>query len=104
MSKKKSYMNNNNLLKEGFIDDIIDQFFPKIKKGFEKRYLDKPRIKKKLAKYDKQLRDIDKKSKKVTKDFEKAFQKETGKKPQRFESSGHDNLDGDFDLGGFDPR
>ena len=31
-------------------------------------------------------------------------QKETGKKPQRFESSGHDNLDGDFDLGGFDPR
>ena len=31
-------------------------------------------------------------------------QKNTGKAPKRFESSGHDNLDGDFDLGGFDPR
>jgi hypothetical protein len=31
-------------------------------------------------------------------------QKNTGKAPKRFESSGNDNLDGDFDLGGFDPR
>ena len=80
MSKKTSYMDSKNVLKESFLDDLIDQFFPKLKKGSTERYLNKPKIKKKLAKYEKQLKDLDKKSKQTTKNFEKALGKELGKK------------------------
>ena len=96
MSKKKSYMDKDCVLKESFLDDLIDQFFPKFKKGAADRYLNKPRIKKKLAKYDRQLKDIDKKSKKVTSDFEKAFEKETGKKINLDKVSVSDILKGKF--------
>ena len=51
-----------------------------MQKMMQKRYMNKPSIKKKLAKYDKQLKDVAKRKKIVTKNFEKAFEKETGKK------------------------
>ena len=94
MSKKKSYMDKKNVLKESFIDDLLNTLFPRMQKMMHKRYMNKPKVKKKLAKYDKQLKDIAKRKKVVTKDFEKAFEKETGKQIKLGDLSIEDILKG----------
>ena len=40
----------------------------------------------------------------ATQQSELIDQRNTGRPPKNFESAGNDILDGDFDLGAFDPR
>jgi len=76
MLKKKSYMDNENIIKEGFFDTLVRTIIPNsIQDKVDanaKKYYDKE--KKKL---DKKLQDIEKESdkllKKATKDLEKTY-------------------------------
>ena len=66
MKKKKSYMNNKNILSEGLIKNILGIFkaLKKVKKlgltSAEKKLLKDPTIKKDLNKFNKTLADLDK--------------------------------------------
>ena len=68
MSKKKSYMNRNNLLSEGFFDKLFKKFNIKDKETQKK------------VKNDRTLSQAVKKLNKSTKEMEARLQKTTGKK------------------------
>ena len=76
MSKKKSYMDNENIIKEGFFDTLVRAIIPKsIQNKVDanaKKYYDKEK-----KKINKKLQDIEKESdkllKKATKNLEKTY-------------------------------
>ena len=80
MSKKKSYMNSKNIIKEGFFDDLIRAIIPKsIQKNISKSA--QQILKKELEKTNKELKDLEKKSKVLSAEIVKALEKQYGYKP-----------------------
>jgi len=75
MSAKKSYMSSNNILSEGFLDKLFKKIMPNAHKKTEEMYL-----KRKLEKHESELQKAINKSNMATRKFEKAFEKETGRK------------------------
>ncbi len=79
MSKKKSYMNSKNIIKEGFFDDLIRAIIPKsIQKNISKSA--QQILKKELEKTNKELKDLEKKSKEISDRVSKKLQKQYGYK------------------------
>ena len=79
MSKKKSYMDSKNIIKESFFDTLVRSIIPKsIQDKVDanaKKYYDK-----KIKKIDKEIADLEKKQKKLSKDISKSIEKQYGKK------------------------
>ena len=71
-------MNNKNILKESFIDNLLKTIFPTAHKKAEEKYLKKKS--KKLQKLEKDLVISQKKSEKIQDDFEKAWKDDYGTK------------------------
>ena len=64
MSKKKSYMNKENILSEGLFDKILRSIIPKsIQKSVSKKYIEKK--KKEISKIDKEISKHQKKIKQL---------------------------------------
>ena len=80
MSKKKSYMDNKNIIKESFFDTLVRSIIPKsIQDKVDanaKKYYDK-----KIKKIDKEIADLEKKSDKIYDEFMDLLDKKYGKKP-----------------------
>ena len=79
MSKKKSYMDRENLLSEGFIKDFLSVFVPYVAVS---TLLKNKRIKKlgkEINKHDQNISNIKKKSDKLLDDFMDELNKQTGK-------------------------
>ena len=76
MSKKKSYMNINNILSEGILDTILRAFIPKdIQDKTNKAYI---KIKEKeLQKIKKQKKESDERLENILDDLEKQLEKRT---------------------------
>lgn len=85
-------MNNENILKESFIDDLLKKVFPTAHKNAEEKYLKKKS--KKLQKLEKDLASSQKKVKKYQSDFEKAWEEDYGKKLNLDDYSIDDLLNG----------
>ena len=79
MSKKKSYMDSKNIIKESFFDTLVRSIIPKsIQDKVDanaKKYYDK-----KIKKIDKEIADLEKKQKKLSKDISKSIEKQYGRK------------------------
>ena len=79
MSKKKSYMDSKNIIKESFFDTLVRSIIPKsIQDKVDanaKKYYDK-----KIKKIDKEIADLEKKQKKISKDISKSIEKQYGRK------------------------
>ena len=80
MSKKKSYMDNKNIVKEGFFDTLVRTIIPKSIQdkvdANEKKY-----YKAKSKELDKKIADLEKKQAKLSIDIADYFNKTYGKKP-----------------------
>jgi hypothetical protein len=80
MSKKKSYMDNKNIVKEGFFDTLVRTIIPKSIQdkvdANEKKY-----YKAKSKELDKKIADLEKKSDKIYDEFMDLLDKRYGKKP-----------------------
>ena len=80
MSKKKSYMDNKNIIKESFFDTLVRSIIPKsIQDKVDanaKKYYDK-----KIKKIDKEIADLEKKSDKIHDEFMDILKKQYGAKP-----------------------
>jgi len=80
MSKKKSYMDNQNIIKESFFDTLVRAIVPKsIQDKVDanaKKHYDKKR-----KELDKKIADLEKKQAKLYNDIEDYFSKTYGKKP-----------------------
>ena len=82
MSKKKSYMNIDNILSEGIIDTLASIFlFPPNFEKYKKNKIEK--LEKKLEKIDKEMADLDKQFYQNQEDMFNSYEKETGKKIKR---------------------
>lgn len=77
MRKKKSYMNQTNILKEGFFDVLASVFAPNSTAAKRREY---NKLKKTIGKDKKKLAKLEKDYKKMTKDFNTKFEKEFGVK------------------------
>ena len=67
MQKKKSYMNTNSILSEGFFDKLLEPFIPKdMKDKIRKSYIDK---------LEKEKKESDEKLGQIVSDLEKAMKK-----------------------------
>ena len=73
-------MNTKNIIKEGFFDDLIRTIIPKsIQKNISKSA--QQILKKELEKTNKELKDLEKKSKVLSAEIVKALEKQYGYKP-----------------------
>lgn len=77
MSKKKSYMNQHNILKEGFFDVLASVFAPNSNASKKREY---NKLKKTLGKDKAKLAKLEKDYKKMVNDFDAKFEKEFGVK------------------------
>ena len=82
MSKKKSYMDNKNIVKEGFFDTLVRAIIPKSIQdkvdANEKKYYEKE-----SKRLDKKIEDLEKKQSKIYDEFMVLLDKQYGKKPNR---------------------
>ena len=80
MSKKKSYMDNKNIVKEGFFDSLVRAIIPKsIQQKVDvntKKYYEKE-----SKRLDKKIEDLEKKQAKIYDEFMVLLDKRYGKKP-----------------------
>jgi len=80
--KKKSYMNTQNIIQEGFFDDLLRAIIPQ---SIQDR-IDKPakeKLKKQLEKSNKKIRDLEKQSKVLSDKIAKALEKQYGYKSDK---------------------
>jgi hypothetical protein len=77
MRKKKSYMNQHNILKEGFFDVLASVFAPNSNASKQREY---NKLKKSLGKDKAKLSKLEKDYKTMKQDFNKKFEKEFGVK------------------------
>jgi len=80
--KKKSYMNTQNIIKEGFFDDLLRAVIPQ---SIQDR-IDKPakeKLKKQLEKSNKKIQDLEKQSKVISDKIAKALEKQYGYKSDK---------------------
>jgi len=80
--KKKSYMNTQNIIKEGFFDDLLRAVIPQ---SIQDR-IDKPakeKLKKQLEKSNKKIQDLEKQSKVISDKIAKALEKQYGYKTNK---------------------
>jgi len=82
VSKKKSYMDNKNIVKEGFFDTLVRAIIPKSIQdkvdANEKKYYEKE-----SKRLDKKIEDLEKKQSKIYDEFMVLLDKQYGKKPNR---------------------
>ena len=82
MSKKKSYMDNKNIVKEGFFDSLVRAIIPKsIQQKVDvntKKYYEKE-----SKKLDKKLQDLEKESAKLSNIIAKELEKQYGYKTNK---------------------
>ena len=82
MLKKKSYMNTQNIIQEGFFDDLLRAVIPQ---SIQDR-IDKPakeKLKKQLEKSNKKIQDLEKQSKVLSDKIAKALEKQYGYKSDK---------------------
>ena len=82
MLKKKSYMNTQNIIQEGFFDDLIRAVIPQ---SIQDR-IDKPakeKLKKQLEKSNKKIQNLEKQSKVLSDKIAKALEKQYGYKSDK---------------------
>ena len=82
MSNKKSYMNVQNIIQEGFFDDLLRAVIPQ---SIQDR-IDKPakeKLKKQLEKSNKKIQDLEKQSKVLSDKIAKALEKQYGYKSDK---------------------
>ena len=82
MLKKKSYMNTQNIIQEGFFDDLLRAIIPQ---SIQDR-IDKPakeKLKKQLEKSNKKIQDLEKQSKVLSDKIAKALEKQYGYKSDK---------------------
>jgi len=80
--KKKSYMNTQNIIQEGFFDDLLRAIIPQ---SIQDR-IDKPakeKLKKQLEKSNKKIQDLEKQSKVLSDKIAKALEKQYGYKSDK---------------------
>jgi len=80
--KKKSYMNTQNIIQEGFFDDLLRAVIPQ---SIQDR-IDKPakeKLKKQLEKSNKKIQDLEKQSKVLSDKIAKALEKQYGYKSDK---------------------
>ena len=83
MSKKKSYMNKNNIIKEGFLENLLQAILPSgVKKTITQAYIKQKKsdIKKAEQEYKKSIE----KSKEIYNDYRKHIKKTTGRDLPKF--------------------
>ena len=90
MSEKKSYMDKENIISEGFFSKLIKSIIPaavgyKVYKSSKKSYIDKidkkiEKSKKNIKDAEKRIEDAEKEAEKALEDMTKFLSKETGKK------------------------
>ena len=82
MLKKKSYMNTQNIIQEGFFDDLLRAVIPQ---SIQDR-IDKPakeKLEKQLEKSNKKIQNLEKQSKVLSDKIAKALEKQYGYKPDK---------------------
>ena len=82
MSNKKSYMNVQNIIQEGFFDDLLRAVIPQ---SIQDR-IDKPakeKLKKQIEKSNKKIQDLEKQSKVISDKIAKALEKQYGYKSDK---------------------
>ena len=82
MLKKKSYMNTQNIIQEGFFDDLLRAIIPQ---SIQDR-IDKPakeKLKKQLEKSNKKIQNLEKQSKVLSDKIVKALEKQYGYKSDK---------------------
>ena len=80
MRKKKSYMNKQNILSEGFFNVLASVFAPNSTAAKKAKY---KKLKKTLGKDKAKLAKLEKDYTKMTRQFDKEFEKLTGVKAER---------------------
>jgi predicted nucleotidyltransferase len=86
MSKKKSYMDKENIVSEGFYTKLLSLFVPKsIKKSIDKVKL--KALEKKIEGLDKYIKQSKKRQDAAQEEMLKAIEKETGQKIKRYKSA-----------------
>ena len=77
MPKKKSYMDNKNIIEEGFFDNLLRIIIPKsIKQKIDKKK--QAKLKKELEKSEKKIKDLETKQKQLQKSTSKHLEKQYG--------------------------
>tara|TARA_Y100001963_G_scaffold133875_1_gene193934 strand:- start:523 stop:819 length:297 start_codon:yes stop_codon:yes gene_type:complete len=86
MSKKKSYMNKDNILSEGFYTNLIKFFLPKkVKDNLKQSQLN--RLQNDIDKIDKEIRYHKKQQSDAAEKMIKALEKQTGTKIKKYKSA-----------------
>jgi mannitol-specific phosphotransferase system IIBC component len=80
MSKKKSYMDRENILSEGFIKRFLTVFVPYVAVSTLLKNKKMKKLEKDINRHDKNIQDIKKKSDKLFDEFMDELNKQSGKK------------------------